>query len=449
MDSQILSSNEKQQDLSDDSTMNQPHSLQQNIRLTTQMSNHFELLKISDASEEAQTSPSEASNSTNTIPYNALTFLSRALSPTSIISITSSIAKRYQTALAADPNNDVFALQQYRSIGSGQCGRVFAYGDAPWVLKRPNSSPDPLWNDYIMHSKVRDAATKHPNVAALCASIPKVQCYITPANKPWWDINLAKSPLEYQAPADLLVTEYITPLPAPIRLALIAQYCPPEMQESQLQSPGNRDCLARIYLGANSSGRTNRFFSLRNFKLFHDRLQCLGLDLSAFVGKMASSMALMHFGARIDGRDVEFVLGSKGEATEAVGWEDLERLAPCTDTLSPTANVEPGLLQYCRRRVEMFVLDFNQCRSIEMTKEGMETAAEAFVINDPYCPRPHHADEDIQNLWVEFCQVYQDMAIKVAGPEMGRARIDELVGWFLESVDARVCARQSRGLGTE
>ncbi|MDI1493131.1 MAG: hypothetical protein OHK93_004918 [Ramalina farinacea] len=428
--------------------MNQLLSLQNSIRLNCQMTGHFELLKLSDITEERQTSVSRAAGPIKEIPYNAITFLNRALSPTSVISISSSLAKRYQTVLGANSNNGISA-QQYYSIGSGQCGRVFAYADDPWVLKRPNSSPDPLWNDYIMHSKLRNAATKHPNIAALCAIIPKVQCYISNSNKPWWDINLAKFPPDYRSPSDLLVTEYIQPLSAPIRFALIDLFCPPEMQETQMQSPGYRDCLARIYLGANASGRTNRFFSLRNFKLFHDRLQRLGLDLDALVGKMASSMALMHFGAKIDGRDVEFVLGSKVEATEKISLEELERMAPCTDTLHPTAIVEPGPWHYCRRRVEMFVLDFNQCRSIEMNKEGMETAAEAFVINDPYCPRPHHADEGIRNLWVYFCQVYREMAVEVGGPELGRETIDELVGWFLESIDARVRARKSREVGTE
>ena len=447
MASQTLSSAGKHQDLSDHATMNQILSLQEVIGLNSQMAAHFELLKLSVMSEEGQISMSNAAGASNEIPYNAITFLNRALSPTSVIHISSALAKRYQSALAADPNNEISA-QQYCSIGSGQCGRVFAYANDPWVLKRPNSSPDPLWNDYIMHSKLRSASYKHPDIAPMCAIIPKVQCYISHSNNAWWDINLASFPPEYRSPSDLLVTQYIMPLPPPIRFALIDLFCPPDMQEAQMRVPGNRDCLARIYLGANSSGRTNRFFSLRNFKLFHDRCQRLGLDLEAFVRKMAGSMALMHFAANIDGRDVEFVLGSKVEPTERMSLGELERLAPCTDTLSPTASVEAGPWNYCRRRVEMFVLDFNQCRSIEMTREGMETAAEALVINDPYCPRPHHTDEGIRNLWVFFCQVYREMAVKVADPELGSGRADALVDWFLESVDARVRARQSRGPGT-
>ena len=300
-----------------------------------------------------------------------------------------------------------------------------------------------------MHVKLLAAADKHPDIAVLCAIIPRVQCYITPVNKNWWDVNLAKFPLECRVPSDLLVSEYILPLPAPIRVALIDLFCPTEMQELQLQSPGNRDCLARVYLGAKAGGRTNRFFSLRNFKLFHDRCQRFGLDLELFVSRMAGAMALIHFAANIDGRDVEFVLGSKVEPTETVGWEDFEGMAPRTDTMASAAIVEPGPLQFGRRRVEMFVLDFNQCREIERNREGMETAAEAFVINDPYCPRPHHADEDAQKLWGEFCRIYRQTAIKIAGSELGRGRTDELVDWFLKSVNARVRARQARGVGTE
>lgn len=133
----------------------------------------------------------------------------------------------------------------------------------------------------------------------------------------------------------------------------------------------------------------------------------LGLDLDMFAQRMAQ-MALMHFGAYMDGRrDVEFVLGSRAEPTKSTRLEEYETFVIFTDILSPTGNVEPGILSYYKRRVEMFILDFNQSRSIKWTKEGMETAAEIFLINDPYCPRPPKADEAVQKLWGYFCQVYR------------------------------------------
>ena len=63
---------------------------------------------------------------------------------------------------------------------------------------------------------------------------------------------------------------------------------------------------------------------------------------------------------------------------------------PCpqlAETLPLTASGETGPFNYCSRRIEMFVLDFNQCRPIQVTKAGMETAAEALLKNDPHCPR--------------------------------------------------------------
>lgn len=401
----------------------------------------MEILTLSDIHEGNETPRSDAS--VLETPYDAITFLSRALSTNSVISTSSSLAKRYEAAQAASTTT-----HQYHSIGSGQCGRVFAYAGDPWVVKRANSSPLPLWTEYEMHLKVQSAAEDNPDVAALCAIIPEAKCYIKPENQAWWDVNLAKFPQEYQFPAELLVSRYIRPLPEPVRLALIEQFCPERMREFQTQVSGNRDCLARVYLGKKSNPRPSRFFTLRNFALFHDRMDFLGLELDMFASKMANTMALLHFGACMDGRDVEFVLGSRAEPIKSPRWQDFKTFAVSRDTLSPSASVEPGPLSYCRRRVEMFVLDFNQCCSIEMTKEGMESAAEAFLVNDPYFPRPHTPDEANQKLWGHFCQVYRGAAERVAGRQLGKERTGVLVDWFLESIDSRVRVRHSIGLET-
>ncbi len=52
------------------------------------------------------------------------------------------------------------------------------------------------------------------------------------------------------------------------------------------------------------------------------------------------------------------------------------------------------------------MLDFNQCRDIQPTDKGIETAVQAFFINDPYFPRPLTSNPGGQKLWKKFKEEY-------------------------------------------
>lgn len=54
------------------------------------------------------------------------------------------------------------------------------------------------------------------------------------------------------------------------------------------------------------------------------------------------------------------------------------------------------------------MLDFNQCQPISMDEAGVSQAVEAYMINDPYYPRPPSKDDDGHDnrLWSTFAIRY-------------------------------------------
>jgi hypothetical protein len=51
-----------------------------------------------------------------------------------------------------------------------------------------------------------------------------------------------------------------------------------------------------------------RHFSLRNYPLHLNQMGDLGLEVLAYVRYMGEALTLIHWGARVDANDVEFVL---------------------------------------------------------------------------------------------------------------------------------------------
>lgn len=77
--------------------------------------------------------------------------------------------------------------------------------------------------------------------------------------------------------------------------------------------------MVRIYLGS-MAGKTGAgttgmgmFFSLRNLKLHLNQLIELGIGIEDLARRMGVALAVMHWGAKTDARDVEFVLGSSSK----------------------------------------------------------------------------------------------------------------------------------------
>jgi hypothetical protein len=160
------------------------------------------------------------------------------------------------------------------------------------------------------------------------------------------------------------------------------------------------------------------FFSLRNIKLRLNQLLDLKLDIEGMASSMATAMAVMHWAAKTDARDVEFVLGSSAIKTPPIGAihdaDEIANLPPLTYTGPPSFRHDEGV---CARKTGMFVLDFNQCRPITLDAAGVVIAVDAVMINDSYVPRPGRKSHDETRVWDAFAKRYIEVSTQILGKD--------------------------------
>ncbi|KAG7005532.1 hypothetical protein G7Y79_00019g047120 [Physcia stellaris] len=328
--------------------------------------------------------------------------LQYSISTRSVISTSSSFAQRYQKA-AEDEE-----LQKFKPIGAGSCGTVLEWTGTAQVVKLEKrttmiSESLKLWNDYLMHTKILEAFTTVSKKNFDCEiRVPRCYAYVNAADREWWDNNSDRFPQDLQQPTNGLFTERILPVPAIMRQALIEEFCPEHLKGVAKGDPSNKQCLVRLYLGKRlddqpSRSRPQRFFSLRNFNLTLDNMQKLTIDTSRFISSIAEALAIMHWVAKVDAADVEFVLGSApsfAHITSTPTFEQLQKLPPNSST--------HRLHDFTHRTLHVWLLDFNLCKQLAMNDVGIQQAVKAFFANDPYYPRPHSTRAEDRNLWNQF-----------------------------------------------
>jgi hypothetical protein len=297
---------------------------------------------------------------------------------------------------------------QYRCIGKGFCGSIWTPGGSQsTVIKREDGGPGrSVTNDYNMHLQLPQSALKHPPSMPL--SIP--QCHkLIESTDTWWESCLPQFPPGYSACRGILA-ERIPKVPRSISDKIVDLFCAGNAQLSDFVK-GNADddaCLIRPYLGRRRRHRQegaskSRFqrFSLRNVPLHIDQMEGLGLDVKSYAETMAEALALMHWGAKIDANDVEFVL-----APPRVG-------APSSTFHSDYLGAH-----------SMWILDFDCCRPIQVDEAGVEQACVAFYKNDPFYPRPGTGEAADEELWTVFKRMFLESSQRI----LGEASRDK---WFL------------------
>ncbi|KAF2184860.1 hypothetical protein K469DRAFT_708630 [Zopfia rhizophila CBS 207.26] len=307
---------------------------------------------------------------------------------------------------------------QYRCIGKGFCGSIWtlegSQDDVCTAIKREDGGPGrSVTNDYNMHLRVLQSALQHPPSIPL--SIPQCHELIQPTDA-WWQLRLHQFPAGYSA-CRALISERIPKVPRPISDKIVDLFCAGNAPLSDFVKSNVDDdaCLIRPYLGRRRRHRqeatsTSRFqrFSLRNVPLHIDQMEALGLDASSYAETMADALALMHWGARIDANDVEFVLAPP------------RRVEP-----PPSSAFQSEYLGiHC-----MWILDFDCCRPLSMDEAGIEKACVAFFRNDPFYPRPGSGEAADEELWKVFKQRFLVASRGVLGEvsEDGRILAEKLV----------------------
>lgn len=368
-------------------------------------------------------------------PKQKLQRLLSTKSTASAISTTSSFAQRQQDA-SEQPED-----QSYRYIGAGSCGIIYECTGTTFAFKVARNDNLQLWNDFQMHSVVMAMFTKHEQLTA-DIRVPRCKTFILPEDKGWWAANISKFPEGVQA-SMVLCAERILPLPKIVRELLLTEYCPAHLLEKARMDPMNSDCLVRLYLGRRRrtqiTSRPQRFFTLRNLPLYLDQMLDLQLEIDEFASNMAKALAVMHWEARIDADDVEFVLGSSPTFSAPVRELDLAVILAMQKPTS-TLNLTNSAPNFCRRQVHMWLLDFNLCSSISMDEEGVDKAVKAFYKNDPYFPRPLAEASRDQQLWKTF----RDQYLRASDKVLGNGPERDLPSRFIEKVIAEQQARMSQ-----
>jgi hypothetical protein len=334
--------------------------------------------KTSDVSDQAGLSSALLESLELTFDSPADTVLQRAFSNHSVFSATSSFAKTQQQAVEDD------ILQNFKLIGKGSCGAVFEQTGTGTVAKAALQYNDWLWQDCKIHQKVHQSFQRQLSLTSNI-QVPKPLQYIPETHTTWWDQNLPRFPEKYRQPTNLLFSERILPLPQIIRHKLIEKYCPEPFKQNAFTDPENGACLVRLYLGRRRQARRRFGFKLLNFNMFLDMMEDLNLEIEHFATTMADTLAVMHWETQIDARDVEFVLGTAPTALHhsPPSYEELCKMPPNSRT-----TFEGIGLNFGKREIQMWLLDFNLCDNITMDEAGVDKAVQAFLINDPYYPRP-------------------------------------------------------------
>ncbi|OQV03759.1 hypothetical protein CLAIMM_08762 [Cladophialophora immunda] len=299
-----------------------------------------------------------------------------------------------------------------RRIGQGFCGSVWAAEGGKMAMKREDGGPGrSVFNDYNMHKLVLETISQPRNTIKVC--VPRWPQFVNNTDA-WWDSNLARFPKGYSA-CNMLCSERIPPLPREVRDLLVDRYCPATSVQTIKNNDADRDCLVRLYLGRrkiqSEARRGHNFFSLRNYPLHLNQAEELDLPIVQYACAMAEMLAMMHWTAKIDANDVEFVLGG---------------------------TQKPGIGEYTNDFFGthcLWLLDFDCCKPLTMDEAGVEQAARAFLRNDPYFPRPAAQVATDNALWLEFRRrylEYSQTAASLSGtgyfglPEQFLARVEDL-----------------------
>ncbi|KAK4145193.1 zinc finger protein-domain-containing protein, partial [Dichotomopilus funicola] len=203
-----------------------------------------------------------------------------------------------------------------------------------------------------------------------------------------------------------LVSERIPIMPYKVRRLLVEQFWdgPINKRDTILNDRRNDHCLIRPYLGrrrttaqpgepetALATGEPRRR-TLRNYPLHVDQLDALGLPAQEYASAMADALAFLLWDVQIDACDVEFV------PAQPRALEKAKPFHPKIVTVLKLVTFPPEVLG----PHVLWILDFDCCRPLPMSIEGIERAAECFWRNDPFYPNPGAKFERDMAIWEVF-----------------------------------------------
>lgn len=243
--------------------------------------------------------------------------LERCLSLRSVISTTSTFSQLLQTARKR-PH-----LQQINQIGVGLQGVVFERVGKESALKKEKpgneSRSSNLRKEYTIHCQVSAAFERYQLLTNSETLVPKAFRFIPKTGEElFWEELLPKLPQEYRTRDNSMLLQRILPLPKVVRRALINKFITTDVSQARtlLADPRNKHCLARVYLGK-ENGTLSHESPLRNFPMYLDNMKEIGIDTIKLANALGKAYATLHWGAGVNGDDIEFVFWDHSRATTA------------------------------------------------------------------------------------------------------------------------------------
>ncbi|KAK4969606.1 hypothetical protein LTR42_008878 [Elasticomyces elasticus] len=301
----------------------------------------------------------------------------------------------------------------YVHIGAGTCGTVFTLPGSKDALK---VALDDAWAVTLQRERGILAQINREFPSDIDLRVPLLRGYINKHDS-WWNRHHTWLPPGLRQ--DVLQMERIMPLPEAV------------LKDTARQFPANRECLARVYIGRRRAPRSrpSKMFNMRNYGLCLDQMEELSINPELMVVTVAKATAFMHWRLKSDARDIEFVLGCSRVrewdgisdveladrnptlSEEAIGLKPTESSAPARTSSASRGDTPAPFSDQAAREfqdptIALWMLDFNQVRVIEDPMLRVEQAVEAFLINDPYYPKPLPDNPADEALWTIFRDAY-------------------------------------------
>ncbi|KAK4947620.1 hypothetical protein LTR10_013566 [Elasticomyces elasticus] len=322
-----------------------------------------------------------------------------------------------------------FDLADLKVIGKGQCGQIWTRVGSGLVIKTNNpGKEDQLWNDCCMHQVIEEAI-RMTNLHRVIRN-PQFGYWARLTDGFWDDVpEDIKPDIEYRYG---LVSSRIEPVTEGLRRDIVEAFAPSSaIKRTILADPDNRDCLVRLYLGRREKGLDKQAFRLRNFDLSVNEMEELQLNTSEFAIDMAITLAILHWSARVDANDVEFVLDRNPILDMPASAMD------CNNSNKDNAGFLCQDITLGKRHNVMWLLDFDQCKRFTDDNAGVKQLMQSFYFNDPYYPRPQANDINDVALWATF----RDNYLQASGLLTDSLMPDR----FIEAVEAEERRRRAGG----
>ncbi|KAL7816076.1 hypothetical protein V8C44DRAFT_308646 [Trichoderma aethiopicum] len=207
-----------------------------------------------------------------------------------------------------------------------------------------------------------------------------------------------------------LVAEQIRLLPGSICRALLSKLGRACITALADASGSTADCVARLYLGRKGGSSESKAIPFEKYRSinFHQMLK-IQMDVEVMARKVAVAMAVLHWGAKVDGWGVKFLLGG---SCETLSWHENSRpishgSGSSGSSSTPNASGPSKAAQeVTQRTTKLWLIDFHRLRPMTMDNDGLAEACKAIRYSDPYFPRPLQDLESQKKAWNAFVMGY-------------------------------------------